>query len=560
MHEKKVRRRWPRSAETSLSCQQGRKRSIGLWRAGASETTRRMTGAAGLVIGLALTTGVAPARAGTYLMSNCNVPGAGSSLLHPWEVAETLTPESFSVVDGCSSGDGVSFHMASSVAGRRDSSILLVRPTGARSAIKFVKLVLWYAARLSGSGQPIHFVSTDLRADGTLHYGLSDAPPGSENVIAEQQLSAETRTVRLALRCGVPGSSDPVDPPCAPANSVPLLIRGMEVTLSEDLPPIVLPPSGSLLEGGSQSGIRTLNYAASDAQSGLRQIDVLLGNTVVASQDLASRCPHADFTVCPVSDGGTLQIDTRTVPNGSHRVAVRVIDAAGNERFVHGESPVEVANVPTTPAAPATIPDYVLSAHFKGTSRTTITVPHGRRVSLSGRLTQGAQPLPAGTELKILERLDRRGAREVPRGRVKTRAGGLFSAILARTRPSRRVRVAYREPGGRLVVSLALRIRVRAASYVRASLRGRAVRFSGRVLSGPMPKRGKLVLMEGRAPGSAWTTFASLRTDLKGRFSGRYRLRVRRPGVKLKIRALVRSEGGYGYLSSRSRAVTLRVR
>ena len=75
-----------------------------------------------------------------------------------------------------------------------------------------------------------------------------------------------------------------------------------------------------------------------------------------------------------------------------------------------------------------------------------------------------------------------------------------------------------------------------------------------------MPKGGKRVQMEGRSPGSAWTPFKNVRTDSKGRFTGTYRLRVRRPGVVLKIRAYVRSETGYGYLSSRSRAVTLRVR
>ena len=75
-----------------------------------------------------------------------------------------------------------------------------------------------------------------------------------------------------------------------------------------------------------------------------------------------------------------------------------------------------------------------------------------------------------------------------------------------------------------------------------------------------MPKGGKRVQMEGRSPGSAWTRFKSVRTDSKGRFSGAYRLRVRRPGVVLKVRAVVPTETGYGYLGSRSRAVTLRVR
>lgn len=86
------------------------------------------------------------------------------------------------------------------------------------------------------------------------------------------------------------------------------------------------------------------------------------------------------------------------------------------------------------------------------------------------------------------------------------------------------------------------------------------VQLSGRVLSGPIPEGGKRVQMEGRSPGSAWTPFKNLRTDNKGRFSGTYRLRVRRPGVVLKIRTIVPSESGYGYLGSHSRAVVLRVR
>ena len=141
-----------------------------------------------------------------------------------------------------------------------------------------------------------------------------------------------------------------------------------------------------------------------------------------------------------------------------------------------------------------------------------------------------------------------------------TKADGSFSLGLATSRPSRTIRLAYRPVGGGQILSKALKLRVRAASRVRASLRGRVVRFSGQVLGAPFPKGGKRVQMEGRSPGSAWTTFKNLRTDKKGRFSGAYRLRVRRPGVMLKVRAIVPSEAGYGYLGSRSRAVTLRVR
>lgn len=528
-----------------------------------------MATAIGLAFGFVLAgaMGAHTASAGTYVMRNCNVPGHGNSLLHPWKASDHPYPN-LSAVDGCASGDGFAVTVGESRQLAEGSRIVLSirKPAGPRSQITFVKLVLWYAARLAGSGQALYFWSGDLRSDGSFHPALSDAPPGSENIVAEQLLSPDTTNIQMAVECGPWGVASPE--PCVAEHRVPLLVRGIEVTLREDVPPIVLPPSGTLLEHGLQSGVRTLSFSASDAQSGLSKVDVMLGDVVVASHDLAPRCPRSDFTVCPASEDGTLQIDTRAVANGTHPLTVRVQDAAGNERLVHGDAPVEVANAPI-PAAPASLPvpavtadlsGYTISARFKAASRSTITVPHGRRVSVSGRLTRAARPVAAGTRIDVLERPDRRGGREMRRTQVKTEAGGVFTAVLATTRPSRRVRVAYRLPDGRRVVSQTLRLRVRAASRVRASLRGRVVRFSGRVVSGPIPKRGKRVLMEGRAPGSAWTTFKSLRTDRKGRFSGTYRLRVRRPGVTLTIRALVRSEGGYGYLSSRSRSVRLRVR
>jgi hypothetical protein len=87
------------------------------------------------------------------------------------------------------------------------------------------------------------------------------------------------------------------------------------------------------------------------------------------------------------------------------------------------------------------------------------------------------------------------------------------------------------------------------------------VRFSGRVLSRPLPVRGKTVKLQGKAPGYAWSKpFAALRTDRRGRFAGSYRLHARRPGVKIQIRVVVPTERGYPYLSYHGRPATLRVR
>jgi len=488
------------------------------------------------------------ARAGTYVMRNCNVPGYPHALIGPWVTFPkpgALSP--VTVMDACATGGGVSFITdTGSVPSGGEAGISLSKPSGPRSQITFVKAVVWYAARLGGG--PLLVVARDW-AGGTRRQLLNTGPPGSENLMAELPLGPSTVSVDFYVWCDIV-----TDLPCAPVPTVPLLIRGIEVTLTEDVPPIVLQPAGTLLEGGPQSDVRTLMYAASDAQSGLAKVEVRLGDTVVARRDLTPRCHYSDLTVCPATHDETLQIDTRGVPNGFHRLALRVQDAAGNERVADVVEPIEVANAPATTAS-----TFELAVKFKGSSRTTLTVPYGRRVSLRGVLTHESQP-SAGAQIEVLKKLHRPGAREVSAGRAVSNADGSFSLALPTTRPSRTLRLMYRPVGGGEVLSRALKLRVRAALRVRASLRGRTVRFSGTVLSGPIPKRGKRVLMEGRSPGSAWTKFRTLRTDRKGRFLGTFRLRVRRPGVALKVRAVVPNETGYGYVTARSRAVTMRVR
>jgi hypothetical protein len=500
------------------------------------------------------------AHAGTYVMRNCSVPGYPISSLGPWQAYGVQS--NAVAVDACIGGGGIGFRFEGgrSMIPGGWAVVTVDRPiSSAQREIHLDKLALWYAARLGGSGQAISLYGLDRYADYT------ESPlwpivgrPGGEDLTFERRFSrADVDAVSIVVVCGPLGPAPPPDS-CRSTHPIPIQVHGLELTLREDVLPTVSPPEGTLLEGGPQSGTRTVTYDASDLQAGLAKVEVLLGDTVVASHDLRPRCAYADFTVCPPSDNDTLAVDTRAVPNGSYDFALRAVDAAGNERVHSGEGSVDVAN-PASPEAFSGI-SYAIIAGFKGSSRSTLTATYGRRVSLRGRLTSGSQAVAAGTQIEVLERLDRRGARERSTRKIMTKADGSFSLGIATSRPSRKIRLAYRPVGGGGVVSKAFTLRIRAASSVRAGLRGRVVRFSGRVLGAPFPKRGKQVQMEGRSPGSAWTVFKSLRTDKKGRFSGTYRLRVRRPGVVLKVRAIVPSEAGYGYLSSRSRAVTLRVR
>ncbi len=533
---------------------------VGRLRYGHDDNSGRRRSTLALVAGIAvLVQGVlcaSLARAGTYVLRSCSVPGYPDAPLGPWRAdGRPNVP----AVDDCANGGGLSF----SFTGTHELSpglgpgIEIALPySGPQSEIKLVKASMWYAARLAGPGQELSIVANRDLSNDTHPPWVVTGSPGAENLSFEQDLSpTRIRRYTVSMNCGPP--LGPFAPePCVSDHAIPFVIRGMELTLNEDIPPTVVTPYGTILAGGPQSGVRNLSYAASDAQSGLAKVEVLLGDTVVKSHDLTPRCFYVDLTVCPASDDGTLEVDTRGVPNGSYALAVRVRDAAGNVRLVPGDRAVDVAN--TLPAE--RVLPYAIDAKFKDSSRATLTVPYGRRTSIRGRLLQGSHPVGAGRPIEVLERADRRGAHEKRTRTVMTKADGSFSIGIATSRPSRLVRLAYHPHNANRTVSRALRLRVRAASRVRATLRGRLVRFSGRVLSGPLPRGGKRVQMEGRSPGSAWTTFKRLRTDKSGRFSGLYRLRVRRPGVMLKIRAVVPSERGYGFITARSRDVTLRVR
>ena len=283
---------------------------------------------------------------------------------------------------------------------------------------------------------------------------------------------------------------------------------------------------------------------------------MLLDETVVATRDLTPRCSYSDFTVCPASLDETLQVDTRAVANGPHRLTLRVQDAAGNERVVHGERPVEVANEPTRRIDADVLGHREIQRHVaQRRSRCPMAVASWcagasrRRRSRSGpalrsrfssdsiarervsRWRRASRPKPTAPSPPS-------SRRTVPRG----------SCVWPTAQPT--ATRSSRGPQGASAGGIAI---ARVAPRTGRALQRSGAERTDRQARQADPDGGTLAR-------SAWTQFKSLRTDRIGRFSGTYRLRVRRPGVVLKIRAVVPSEAGYGYLTSRSRAITLRVR
>jgi hypothetical protein len=172
----------------------------------------------------------------------------------------------------------------------------------------------------------------------------------------------------------------------------------------------------------------------------------------------------------------------------------------------------------------------------------------------------GGAPV-AGAQVRIVRRLERRGARPalLP-AVVVTGPDGRFRHRL-RARASQRLRLGIRAGSDTaLTCSGPLRLRTRAAATLRASRRvvaGAArVSFRGRLRGGHIPATGKLVVLQGYDQG-AWRTFATARSDRRGRFRAGYRFRGR-PGA-YRVRASVPVDAAYPFALGHSRPVTVRV-
>lgn len=537
----------------------------------------RLSRAVTATAALAATTlaGVESARAGTYVIRNCNVPGYGAAPVGPWQSTPTANTVAF---NQCASGGGFGFSVSapgSAIAYLSRSAIDLTLPTdGPGSAIRLRSVRAWLIARLTGQRTALDIVSYVTDTDRSTRMTNYIFPPGkdysTQPYVSTVSANSTTMTFEVALACLAMPSDRPTSrattfESCFPDSETPLDVHGIETTFSEDVPPSATAISGTLLSGGPVANVVGLRYAVSDGESGLRSVELRVGGALVAEKAYDGDCSYTEITPCPSNADGEFSLDTRQLADGDYPVALRVSDAAGNQRDVPVRT-VSVRNTGGATSGPIGVTDpgteARLTAGFSGSSRPTLIASYGRKVVIRGKLTGAATHAIGDAVVDVVQKTTVAGAVEKAVGHVTTRADGTFSYVMVVRGPSRTLRLAYhRTPGDPAPASSpALDLKVRAASTLRVSLHGVTVRFDGQVLSRPIPKAGKRVLLQGKAPGFAWAPFATVRSDRRGRFAGSYRLPVHRPGVRLQIRAVLPVERGYPYLGHSGQPVTVRVR
>ena len=489
------------------------------------------------------------AYAGTYKMYACHVPGHPTSVptAGPW----TWRLDNVNTVgfDDCAAGGTFGIRLNSGQRLMRQGAsawLWLRRPAdGPLSRIGIVRYRTWLIAQLSGTGAPAFIAD-----------GGAFSPPGGANSDAEpwvSRLFPQTNPevgVQLFCSGGAPGD-------CAFHSDKPLQARGIEVDLYEETPPSATIVGGGLLSGEVRNGKGTLSYSVADQESGVALVEALAGDRVVGRHDLETDpawCPHTGFNACQGTRSSEMSIDTSDAASGRHHLSLRVTDAAGNRTVATGPM-IDIGSQQEPGEAQ-------LTAHFAGTSRETLTSKFGKKVTVRGRLTDRQNRGIANAEIMASERIALPGRRDARARRVRTRNDGSFVYVVSRRGSSRRITLRYegRLLGKQVVAVRTLALKVRASARLRVALRGILVRYRGRVVTVPVPRRGKLIYMQGRARGGVWQTFARRRTTRSGRFAGSYRLRVHRPGVKLEFRVRVPREKRYPFVTGVGRIIARGVR
>lgn len=387
--------------------------------------------------------------------------------------------------------------------------------------------------------------------------------------------------------------------PCPPESpKAGMNIFRVRFTLSDSDDPSSSPVTGPLVSDSVKTGTLSARYTASDKGGGVyRTLMKIDGNVVDADvidsnggscrDAVPSESPYDGFTralPCELTSAANPSLDTSIIPDGTHQLSLEVEDAAGNRNVIFAPTPFTFRNG-TAPGGGAAAGAGIGAPNgsnatrearisFRGRSATRRSVRYGRAINIIGRLlTPSGEPI-VGASLDVLERVKLRGEAARRVATVRTDRRGFFRYVTTRG-PSRSFSIGYQavlpatldgrpavEYDARQQVVLEVSAGVRMAVSPRVARNLQTLRFGGRLLGGPMPRRGRVVLIQAQVKRSkkvSWQTFLTLRTDRKGRFAGRYRLTRSVGATGYRFRAVVPRGEDYPYATGASRVSKVKI-
>jgi hypothetical protein len=542
-------------------------------------------GAAVLVVSWAAAT--SSASAGEYHVYSCRTPSGESAPADGWS-GSAVGPESIDQ-DTCSQPGGAL------IAGLRAGFARTANADSAKWAFEAPAGETIAAATLLRAGD------TDGGSElyGTYQFWLAGS---SETTIFEECMSAlgcaEKGKVGQPLspvsRATVPASSlgshlyatascggvSPYECPIGSGDpngyAAVVYLYAADLTLEQTAPPTASNVSGELASAPTVSGTSDVAFSASDPGSGVYEAVFSVDGKVVQSTVLnedGGRCKNVGGTSdglaaflyvqpCPPSVSADVGFDTAAVSNGQHHLVVSVIDAAGNaatvlDRNVTVENPLP----PGGPNGTNASSEAALSARWTATQDERLGSRYGHAETIIGHLTGPAGVPIVAAQVSVLSRAEYAGAQTAAMTGVRTDSNGRFTLRLPSDSASRTLSFEYSARfGSPPVVSKTLTLSVRAGVSLRIVPRtahvGSSIHFSGRLRGGPIPKGGKLIVLEARSPGGPWLEFNVIRSDARGRFHARYRFKFAGP-ARYQFRVLCEAEADYPFATGASHVLTV---
>ena len=358
-------------------------------------------------------------------------------------------------------------------------------------------------------------------------------------------------------------------------------ISSAQIVLATNAVPAGTGFSGTLL-GETVTGKATLSFTAKDPGPGVYQARVQIdgheawGDTPILNEGKCVSTGNYEGArafnyaqPCPTETAVHAEIDTTSLADGAHDLAVEVEDAAGNVATVYSGTlttanhPVAAIVLPPNRGAPNGTPasdDAVLTPHADQPRTFTRTLADSA-VTLSGNLTNATGTPIAGAQIQLSEQVVGSTA---PASHILSTTTGPSGAwtLQVPKGPSRLLLIAYYSHllDSTPAATFDFHERVRGVLSMRAPRRvrlGQAVIFSGRLVGGYVPSGGESVQME-IFYGRRWRTIEVLPTTNRGRWTYKY-VFILGAGTSYRFRAITVSNGSYPFLPAYSKPVRVTI-
>jgi hypothetical protein len=549
-----------------------------------------------------------PADAGVYHVYSCRTPAGAVAPTSGWS-GSTNGPW-MSDPNSCASGGSLSGELDGGVAhpaNASDAGWIFSAAAGTQIAAARLWRSAYANSWEAGNNSTVtwlaapedSYASADVfdqcaRFQGCTAVGDPGAPMSGANLVEVPPGNASgARNIYMNAACG--GSNGTSCPAIGGGYSVQISLYAADITLADDTPPMASSIGGSLAASGTTSGVGDISFSATDTGSGLYEAVFLVDGRAVSKQLLnggsgpcrsvggTSDGSNAFFDVqpCPLALSDDLAFDTSLAPNGSHLLAVQLLDAAGNATTILNRQVTFANNATSLPAGARIGPGSplalrglangtnasdvaTLTARWASTTRTLRTSRYRAADTITGRLTAPGGVGISGASIGIYETPAYEGARTVFLSAVRTGGTGGWTMTLPRGVSSSALRLEYRSHQNDTipVATAALTLSVHAGITLRIAPRmtsiGRRIFFSGVLHGTPIPLGGKQLVLEASS-GGEWIQFDTIRTNAKGRYRSSYRFKFPGP-VSYKFRVLSRYEADFPFVDGASNVVDVHER